>query len=152
MSVPDSAMIIYHKLILGWRAAQLDGLERGLKSGTLHPNEAKMGLAREIVAIFYGIEAAETAQKRWDDVFRSGGGGIPDDIPEERLTEEERVLDILRRLDMVSSGKEAKRLIEQKGIRMNEELVTDAMLSVRPDMLPVVLQVGKRRFVRLVRE
>jgi tyrosyl-tRNA synthetase len=53
-------------------------------------------------------------------------------------------------LKMVSSGGEAKRLIEQNGIRLNEQPVTDATASVTPDMLPAVLQVGKRKFVRLV--
>jgi tyrosyl-tRNA synthetase len=51
---------------------------------------------------------------------------------------------------MVSSGGEAKRLIEQNGIRLNEQTVTDAATIVSPEMLPTVLQVGKRKFVRLV--
>ena len=71
-------------------------------------------------------------------------------MPEETLGESERVVDILRRLDMVSSGKEAKRLMSQNGVRLNEEPVTDPLASVTPDMLPAVLQVGKRKFVRLV--
>ena len=150
MSVPDKAMLIFHKLILGWSATQLNELEAGLADGSIHPNEAKMNLAREIVSIFHSPEDAETAQKRWDDVFRGEKNAVPDDIPEEPLTEEERVMDILRRLDMVSSGKEAKRLMEQNGIRMNAEPVTDPMAVVTPDMLPVVLQVGKRKFVRLI--
>ncbi|MBZ0296019.1 MAG: tyrosine--tRNA ligase [Anaerolineae bacterium] len=152
MSVPDKAMPIYHKLILGWTPAQVEALEKGLADGSLHPNEVKMALAREIVSIFHRPEDAEAAQKRWDEVFRSGGGsGIPEDIPEETLTADERVLDILRRLNMVSSGKEAKRLMEQNGVRLDEEPVSDPTLVITLDMLPVVLQVGKRRFVRLVR-
>jgi tyrosyl-tRNA synthetase len=152
MSVPDKAMPIYHKLILGWSAAQLAELETRLDSGALHPNEVKMNLARQIVAIFHSAADAEAAQRRWDEVFRGGGGGIPDDIPEEKLAGEERILDILRRLDMVSSGKEGKRLMQQNGIRLNEEPVTDAMATITPAMLPVVLQVGKRKFVRLIGE
>ena len=150
MSVPDKAMPIFHKLILGWGPVQLQELEAGLADGTLHPNEVKMRLAREIVQIFHSAEAAEAAQKRWDEVFRSGGG-IPADIPEERLSADERVLDILRRLNMVSSGGEAKRLMEQNGIRLNEAPVSDATAVITLDMLPAVLQVGKRKFVRLVR-
>ena len=152
MSVPDAAMPIYHKLLLGWQAAQLKELEDGVASGELHPNEVKMRLAREIVSIFYSPEDAEASQKRWDEVFRSkSGSGIPDDIPEEALTEEERVLDILRRLKMVSSGKEAKRLIDQNGVRLDGETVDDPNLQITGEMLPVVLQVGKRKFVRLIK-
>ena len=150
MSVPDKAMPIYHKLILGWSPTQLEELESGLESGELHPNEVKLRLAHEIVSIFHSPADADAARQRWDEVFR-GGSGIPDDIPEEMLTGEERVLDILRRLEMVSSGGEAKRLMKQNGIRLNENPVTDAQATVTPDMLPAVLQVGKRQFVRLVK-
>lgn len=149
MSVPDKALVIYHKLILGWSPTQISELKTGLENGTLHPNEVKMKLAREIVTIFHSAEDAEAAQKRWDEVFRSHGG-LPEDMPEEMLEQSEKIVDILRRLKMVSSGGEAKRLIEQNGIRLNEQTVTDAAAVVSPDMLPTVLQVGKRKFVRLV--
>ncbi len=149
MSVPDKAMPIYHKLILGWSAVQLAELESGLANGTLHPNEVKMRLAREIVSIFHSPEAAESSQHNWDEVFR-GGSGIPLDIPEEPLTAAEKVTDVLRRLNMVSSGKEAKRLMEQNGVRLNDAVITDSNQMITPEMLPAVLQVGKRKFVRLI--
>jgi tyrosyl-tRNA synthetase len=149
MSIPDKAMPIYYKLILGQSPAEVETLKAGLADGSLHPNEVKMQLAREIVRIFHGEEASVAAQRRWDEVFRSGSG-IPQDIPEERLAGEERVLDILKRLNMVPSSGEAKRLMQQNGIRLNEQPVTDPMAVVKLDMLPAVLQVGKRKFVRLV--
>lgn len=148
MSVPDKAMPIYHKLILGWSPVQLKELEEGLASGALHPNEVKMRLAREIVSIFHSADAAEEAQKRWDEVFR-GGSGVPEDIPEATLQGEERIVDILRRLEMVSSGAEARRLMEQNGVRLDGTPITDTHAVIKPDALPVVLQVGKRKFVRL---
>ncbi|PJF40280.1 MAG: tyrosine--tRNA ligase [Chloroflexi bacterium] len=150
MSLPDKTLLIYHKLILGWSPQQLKELEEGLASGKLHPNEEKMRLAREIVTIFHDADAAEAAQKRWDEVYRSGGDGVPEDMPEEPIGADERILDILRRLDMVESSSEAKRLMKQNGIRLNQKPVTDAQATVSPDMLPAVLQVGRRKFVRLV--
>ncbi|QPC80896.1 tyrosine--tRNA ligase [Phototrophicus methaneseepsis] len=150
MSIPDDAMPIYHKLILGWQAEQLAELEKGLSDGSLHPNEAKMRLAREITMIFHGEDGAEAAQQRWDEVFRSKGDGIPDDIPESQLTEEKKVLDILRDLNMVSSGKEFKQLVQNGGIRVNSEKIDDAQMTLTPGDLPAVVQVGKRKFVRLV--
>ena len=141
MSVPDKAMPVYHKLILGWTPTQITELEAGLANGALHPNE--------VSAIFHGVDEADAARKRWDEVFR-GGSGIPDDIPDAVLEAPERVIDILRRLEMVSSGSEAKRLMKGGGIRLNEEPVDDAQTEVTLDMLPTVLQVGKRKFVRLV--
>ena len=149
MSIPDHAMPIYHKLVLGWTPTQVRDFEAELASGVLHPNEAKMRLARAIVAIFQSPDAAEQAQRNWDQVHR-GGSGLPDDMPEAPLTADERVVDILRRLQMVTSGGEAKRLVEQNGIRLNGDVVDDMYAVITPAMLPVVLQVGKRKFVRLV--
>ena len=105
MSLPDSAMVIFHKLILGWAPDELNNLEQGLETGRLHPNEVKLNLAKEIVGIFHSLSDAEDARKRWDEVFRSkSGSGVPEDIAEEVLDSEERIIDILRRLNMVSSG------------------------------------------------
>ncbi len=150
MSVPDKAMPAYHKLILGWSPAQLESLARGLQDGSLHPNEVKLRLAQEIVSVFCSPSDAEAARARWDVVFRSGG--VPQEIHEIVLESEERVLDLLRRLNMVASGGEARRLMKQNGVRLNDVQVRDVQALVTADMLPVVLQVGKRQFVRLVAE
>ena len=149
MSVPDVAMPAYHKLILGWSPAQLDALAEGLQDGSLHPNEVKLQLAQEIVSIFCSPADADAARARWDEVFR-GGGGVPREIDEVALQGEERVLDLLRRLNMVNSGGEARRLMRQNGVRLNDVQVRDVQAMVTAEMLPAVLQVGKRRFVRLV--
>ena len=150
MSLPDKAMGVYHKLILGWRPAQVAALEADLRSGAAHPNEVKMRLAREIVGIFHSPAAAEASQARWDEVFR-GGAGVPEDIAEAELQAEEEIRDILVRLNMVSSRGEARRLIQQNGVRLNDAKVDSLQASVKLEMLPAVLQVGKRQFVRLVR-
>ncbi len=150
MSLPDKTMGVYHKLILGWTPAKVEALEAGLAAGDLHPNETKMSLAREIVSVFHSPAAAEASQARWNEVFR-GGGGLPEDMPEAVLAAEEEVRDILTRLNMVKSRGEAKRLIQQSGVRLNEEKVASLVATVSPEMLPAVLQVGKRQFVRLVK-
>ncbi len=150
MSLPDKAMGIYHKLILGWTPAQVEDLERKLRSGELHPKDAKMNLAGEIVSIFHGKADAKAAQSRWNEVFR-GGSGIPDDIDEAVVPATEEIRDILVRLRMVGSRGEARRLIQQNGVRLNEEKVDSLKAVVSPEMLPAILQVGKRQFVRLVK-
>ena len=152
MSIPDKAMLIYHKLVLGWAPDRLRELEQGLANGSIHPNNAKMSLAGEIVSIFHSPAAAQGAQKLWDESHRGMGSGVPEDIPESVLIATEKVIDILRRLDMVASGAEAQRLMGQNGIRLNDQPVTDIAAVVSPDILPAVLQVGKRKFVLLVKE
>ena len=150
MSLPDKTMGIFHKLILGWTPSQIEQLKTQLATGIMHPNETKMRLAHEIVSIFHGPLDADMAQKRWDEVFR-GGRGIPDDIVEAVLPNAAEIRDILVRLQMVGSKGEAKRLILQNGVRLNEAKVDSLQAMITPEMLPVVLQVGKRQFVRLVK-
>jgi tyrosyl-tRNA synthetase len=72
-------------------------------------------------------------------------------MPEEKLATEEKVADVLRRLAMVTSGAEARRLMQQNGVRLNDVAVTDPFAVIALDQLPAVLQVGKRKFVRLVK-
>ena len=150
MSLPDKVMGIYHKLILGWTPTHVEQLQAKLSAGELHPNATKMRLAHDIVTIFHSPADANAAQIRWDEVFR-GGRGIPDDIDEAIVPAEEEIRDILVRLQMVGSRGEAKRLIQQNGVRLNEAKVDSLQAVVTPDMLPAVLQVGKRQFVRLVK-
>ena len=149
MSLPDKVMGVYHRLILGWTPTEVDSLEAKLASGELHPNETKMRLAREIVSIFHSLADADAAQKRWDEVFR-GGAGVPEDMDEAVVIEAEEIRDILVRLDMVGSRGEAKRLIQQNGVRLNDDKIDSLQTMITLDMLPAVLQVGKRQFVRLV--
>ena len=149
MSLPDKVMGIYQRLILGWSLAKAKELESQLSSGALHPNEMKMQLAREIVSIFHSAADADAAQARWNDVFRSGSG-VPEDIAEAELDSEEEIRDILVRLKMVGSRGEARRLIQQNGVRLNERKVESLQATITTEMLPAVLQVGKRQFVRLV--
>jgi tyrosyl-tRNA synthetase len=149
MSLPDKVVGIYQRLILGWSLAKAKELESQLSSGALHPNEMKMQLAREIVSIFHSAADADAAQARWNDVFRSGSG-VPEDIAEAELDSEEEIRDILVRLKMVGSRGEARRLIQQNGVRLNERKVESLQATITTEMLPAVLQVGKRQFVRLV--
>jgi tyrosyl-tRNA synthetase len=147
MSVPDKAMPIYYKLILGWSPTRLQELEQQLNNGGVHPRDIKMGLAREIVTIFHSPEAAHEAEQDFIRKFQERG--IPDDMPVEKLAAAERVIDLLARLDMAGSRGEAKRLIKNGGVRLDGQQIDDINMELVPASLPAVLQVGKRKFIRL---
>jgi len=149
MSVPDKAMPIYHKLILGWSPAQLADLERNISNGQAHPRDVKMGLAREIVTIFYGPDAAASAEH--DFVVKFQERGVPEDLPVHALSAPERVTDLMVALTFASSKGEAKRLIKNGGVRLDGDPISDVGAEVSLEALPQVLQVGKRHFVRLER-
>lgn len=147
MSVPDKAMGIYHKLVLGWSPAQIETMETQMADGSVHPRDIKMNLAREIVTIFHDEAATQAAEQ--DFVRKFQERGIPDDMPVEQLAEPARVIDLLDTLKMVGSRGEAKRLIKNGGVRIDGVQIKDINQEIIPDNLPVVLQVGKRKFVRL---
>ena len=142
MSLPDKVMGVYQRLILGWSLAKVKELESQLSSGALHPKEMKMQLAREIVSIFHSAADADAAQARWNDVFRSDSG-IPEDIAEAELDSEEEIRDILVRLKMVGSRGEARRLIQQNGVRLNERKVESLQATITTEMLPGRASSGK---------
>lgn len=145
MSVPDSAMPAYFRLVTRWSTQQIEEIENGLRSGSLHPRDAKMKLAREIVEIFYGAEAAKASEEAFVSVFQRGA--IPDEIPEYKLQGNPTVLDVLLDGNLVSSKSEGKRMIAQNGVRLDGELLTDANLTFPH---AGILQVGKRRFLRVI--
>ena len=107
-----------------------------------------MRLAREIVSIFHSPDAAAEAQNRWDEVFR-GGKGVPDNIADAAVTPGEEIRDVLLRLGMVGSRGEARRLIQQGGVRVDDVKVDDIRAVIQTEQLPAILQVGKRQFARL---
>jgi tyrosyl-tRNA synthetase len=144
MSLPDKAMGTYSRLVTRWPAAQIEELEQGLKTGLLHPRDAKMTLAREIVEIFHSRQDALRAEENFVRVFQQGD--LPAEMPEYRLRPGQTVLDVLEACQLVASRSEGRRLIDQKGVRLEGEVLSDPN-QVFPGT--GVLQAGKRRFVRV---
>jgi tyrosyl-tRNA synthetase len=145
MSVPDFAMSSYFRLVTRWPLPEIEALEAGLQSGSLHPRDVKMKLAREIVSIFYGEQAAQEAEASFVRVFQQGE--IPEEIPEYRLEAGQSVLDVLLAGRLVASKSEGRRMIDQNGVRLDGETLSDAS-ALFPH--PGVLQVGKRRYLRVI--
>ncbi len=145
MSVPDKAMGAYMRLLTRWTPPEIAELETGMAEGRLNPRDVKMKLAREIVEIYHGAEAAARAEEHFVRVFQQRD--IPDEMPEYRLQEGETVLQVLRNANMVGSNSEGRRLIQQKAVRLDGEVLSDPRA---PFPGPGVLRVGKRKFVRVV--
>ncbi|HTP01759.1 MAG TPA: tyrosine--tRNA ligase [Anaerolineales bacterium] len=144
MSVPDSAMEKYMRLVTRWTPRQIDGLLQQLASGAIHPRDAKMRLAREIVEVFYGEADAQAAEQAFIRMFQHKE--IPEAMPEFALTPGATVTDVLLQTGLASSKSEARRLIDQKGIRLDGE---ELERGDAPFPHTGVLQAGKRRFVRI---
>jgi tyrosyl-tRNA synthetase len=113
----------------------------------MHPNEAKRLLARSVVSLYWGQDAALAAQEKFDLVFREGG--IPHDVPEHVLSADDPVNmpSLIRELFEVS-GSEARRLLDQGAVRIEGSPCRDQDVP-RDRLAGKVLKVGKRRFARL---
>ena len=144
MSVPDKAMGSYMRLVTRWTPDQITEFEAGLKSETLHPRDVKMALAREIVTIFYDEAESLTAEDAFKKVFQQKD--VPDKMPEFALQPGQTVLDVLAAAGLVASKSDGRRMIEQRGVKLDGE-VLEKFDAAFPH--PGVLQVGKRRFVRV---
>ncbi len=155
MSIPDSLMVKYYRLASTCPVEEVDEIERGLEANELHPNKVKRALARNIVAAYYDEAAAAAAEEAFDRVFKQHA--IPEDIPEYAadLTPNEEglvyVAKLLADAKLASSAGEARRLIDGGGVRVNGEALAPKSYNLEPEKLAgAVLQVGKRKFVRLV--
>lgn len=144
MSVPDFAMGTFSRLVSRWTPAEIEKMENDITVGKVHPRDAKMKLAREIVSIFYSDEEAAVAEEAFVRLFQQKE--TPDEMPEYEIQAGATVLDVLMGAGLTSSKSEARRMIDQKGVRLDGETLERGD-EVFPH--PGVLQVGKRRFVRV---
>jgi len=149
MSIPDEAMPQYYRLVTRFEPTQIAQIETDLKSGRLHPRDAKMQLAREIVSIFHGNDAAAAAEEHFKTVFQQRE--LPPDMPQHALSSPTSLVDLMSEAGMVSSKREARRLIQQGGVKLDGEVIDSADTVVEPGQAEV-LQVGRRRFVQLTAE
>lgn len=154
MSIPDEIMVKYFRLASTLSVDEIDSIEAGLAAGELHPNKVKRQLAANIVAAYHGRDAAQAAEEQFDRVFKNHAA--PEDIPEfaADLTPNDEGKVYLAKLiadaGLAKSAGEARRLIDGGGVKVNGAAVPAKEYNVDSSMLAgAVLQVGKRKFVRL---
>lgn len=155
MSIPDELMVKYFRLASTLPVDEIDEIERGLAADELHPNKVKRSLAQNIVAAYHGEQAAMSAEEVFDKLFKDHA--IPDDIPEYALdlTPNDEgliyVAKVLADAGLAASAGEARRLIDGGGVKINGEALAPKTYNVEPTVLEgAVIQVGKRKFARLV--
>jgi tyrosyl-tRNA synthetase len=151
MSITDSQMATYHRLVLTKSQGWVKALEADLASGKVHPMEAKMDLAFEIVEEFYDAFAAEAAKAEFLRVFRERE--IPTSVDEVWVEEGGEGSEIgLARLicltGLAVSSQEARRLLKSGAVRVDgiKQAAETSAVTLKDGML---LQVGKRRFCRV---
>jgi tyrosyl-tRNA synthetase len=155
MSMPDSLMVTYWSLLTGASRHEVESIERRLESGEYHPAEAKRDLADRLVTLYHSHESADDARAHFDRVFREKEqpaemveASVPGEVVQNGLVWLPR---LLTALGLASSNGEARRLIEQGGVKLNDDTVHDASVELDLSALRgTVVQVGKRKFIRIV--
>ncbi|HEY7745913.1 MAG TPA: tyrosine--tRNA ligase [Desulfuromonadales bacterium] len=151
MSISDELMLRYYELLSDVDLAILQKVRDGVahQPGGLHPMKSKKALARELVARFYDLAEAEKAEEEFVHQFKQKE--IPDDIQTVRIVSAEPVwiCRLLAEAGIAASNGEARRLIQQGGVKLNGEKVADPDQEILPSG-ELVLQAGKRRFARVV--
>jgi tyrosyl-tRNA synthetase len=151
MSVSDELMWKYWLLLTDRGQAEIDAERRRVAAGAKHPMEAKKELAATIVTEFHSAEAAALAREEFERVFSSGH--LPQDIPEVEVEADPPTLPVIRVMvvaGMAQSNSEARRLVQQGGVKVEGAQVKDikAEIDTTGDKL-VLLQVGKRKHARI---
>jgi tyrosyl-tRNA synthetase len=148
MSIPDELMVKYFELVTDLSSKQIQTIKINLASGELHPRDAKMLLAKTIVKMYHGLSAAEQAEGNFISVFQQKA--IPDVVSAIEWEGETNpsIVNLLFELNLINSKSEARRMIENKGVRLNGEMIEDINFQVTiTDGL--IVQIGKRKFVKL---
>ena len=148
MSIPDELMMRYFMLVTDMSIEEQEQLSKDLESGAAHPRDVKMKLAHTIVRLYHGEEAANFGQNEFVRVFQKHA--MPTDIPEYKvaITEEPVfVPQLLSGAGLTASNGEARRSIKAGAFKIDGEKCNEEYVVLKDGM---VLQVGKRKFIKIV--
>ena len=148
MSIPDELMMRYFMLVTDMSIEEQEQLAKDLESGTAHPRDVKMKLAHTIVRLYHGEEAANFGQEEFVRVFQKHA--MPTDIPEYKVAiTEEPVFapQLLSDAGLTASNGEARRSIKAGAFKIDGEKCNEEHIVLKDGM---VLQVGKRKFIKIV--
>lgn len=149
LSIPDNLIYLYFELATNVSNQKLAGIKQQLEEAKTNPRDIKRELARTLVAMYHTEEDAITAEKEFDNIFINKG--LPDEIEEFKVgnNREINILDLILLVKFAPSKGEARRLVAQGGVSIDNEKISDLqyIVSVKEGM---ILKVGKRKFIKLI--
>ncbi|HMX28653.1 MAG TPA: tyrosine--tRNA ligase, partial [Blastocatellia bacterium] len=154
MSISDELMWRYYTLVTDLTPAEVARLKADVEAGAKHPRDAKVELAKHIIADFHSHAAANEAEAEFNRRFREHQ--VPTDIETRTLkaeTPKVKLVDLLVQTGLAASKAEVRRLISQGGVRVNNERVGEAAAELDTTQAKeILLQVGKLKFLKVVFE
>ncbi|RUM38604.1 MAG: tyrosine--tRNA ligase [Desulfobulbus sp.] len=150
LSISDELMFRYYELLSDLSMDEITLLKQDMEAGKIHPKAVKVRLARELVTRFHDADAADAAERNFEQVFKKHA--LPDEIPEKELTMDEAAVwlpKLLVQAELVKSTSDGRRMITQNAVAVDGRKVTDINTEI-PARGSVLLQVGKRRICRVI--
>jgi len=149
MSMRDELIIKYFLLATDVAMEEIQKMKRDLQDDKVNPRDLKMKLAREIITMYYGKKDALSAEENFQKVFQDKG--IPKNIKEIKIGKESmNIIDLLVETKLCVSKSEARRVIEQGGVKINGEKIKEIDFEVELSAKGKILQKGKRHFVQII--
>lgn len=145
MAWPDSILSTAFELCTQLSWEEVKKVQERLKNTTLNPRDFKMKLAHEITKIYHGLKKADAAEAHFVKTIQKKEA--PDEITEAKV-KSTNIVDVLVETKLASSNSEARRLIEQKGVKVDGQIISDSKYNVS---VPSVVQKGKRDYRRIVK-
>lgn len=149
MSIPDNLIYTYFELVTDISKEELQLIKNQLNDPSVNPRDLKRKLARTIVEQYYSKEAALEAEENFDKIFVRKE--IPDEVTEIEIDKalSTNIITLLRSIGAAPSNSEARRLVDQGGVSLNGEKITNvnATLQIQNES---ILKVGKRKFYKLI--
>lgn len=148
LSIPDNIILNYYEVATDVSLDELAEIKLSLEDGSGNPRNIKRKLARILVEMYHSKDAALKAEEEFDNIFINKG--IPEDIPEFKFdVGEMTIIDLIAHVNFAPSKGEARRLIQQGGVSIDGEKVTDLFQEITFDS-EKILKVGKRKFMKLL--
>ena len=146
MSIPDELIVNYFNYATKVSLEEIEKIEKQLANDEINPKIIKQRLAREIVTLYHGEDAAILAEEEFNLIFKKKD--IPDDIPEFKISGATKIINILTQSKICATGGEARRMIKQNAVTIDRSKITDIFQEITDEC---VIKVGKRRFVKVVK-
>lgn len=152
LSIPDNMIYTYFELATNITNEELLSVKADLSNTEINPRNIKRSLARKLVEMYHSLQASVDAETEFDNIFVKKG--LPDEIPElvlEKELTEIDILDLIVKVNFAPSKGEARRLVTQGGVTIDGNKISDPkeIIKLENDM---VLKVGKRNFIKLIRQ
>jgi tyrosyl-tRNA synthetase len=151
LSIPDNLIYIYFELASDLPSSELKEIKKQLDNQNVNPRDIKRKLARTFVRMYHSEEAAKQAEEEFDRIFIKKE--IPDEVEEFRIEEnnsEFNILDLIIKINFAPSRGEARRLVIQGGVSINNNKITDPNFKIKLSE-GMILKVGKRKFIKFVK-